>query len=220
MQVMMMKTAVTTLLLLAVDIAIVTMEWPLVSGEWQSSGVWMLRFYTQSSNVLAMLTCAVCAVSEIVCLVRRRAVPRWAQLARYVSACCLMVTMIVAACILVPMSPGETFRTFMLQGALLYTHTVCPLVMLAGCLIGGGRPLKARHALMALVPTLIYGVITLMMNAKRIYTGPYFFFRIDRQPWHETAMWMCAIVAGNFAIAWLLGKAQNLISGRIHGRLH
>lgn len=80
--------------------------------------------------------------------------------------------------------------------------------MLAGCLISGGAPLGARHALAAVVPTLLYGVVTLIMNALHIYSGPYFFFRIDQQPWTQTVMWMAVLVAGNFAIAWLLGKLQ------------
>jgi len=208
-----MKTQMKILLLLAVDIAMVAMEWPVISREWKSSGAWMLRFYTQSSNVLAMFVCAVCAACEIVCLVRGCALPGWAQLMRYVSACCLMVTMIVAACILVPMNPGESFRGFMLEGGLLYLHTVCPLVMLAGCMIAGGAKLTAVHALIAVIPTVIYGIITLVMNFKRIYAGPYFFFQIYRQPWYETVMWMAVIIAGNFIVSWLVGKAQWLISG-------
>lgn len=206
-----MKSKWIILLLLAIDLAIVIMEWRVVWPEWKSNGVWMLRFYTQSSNVLAMFVCMICAACEIVCLVRGWALSGWSQLLRYVSACCLMVTMIVAACILVPMDPASSFRSFMLEGALLYTHTLCPLVMLLGCLIHGGARLTAAHAALAVVPTIVYGVITLIMNAKKIYTGPYFFFRIDRQPWHTTVMWMAIIVAGNFVVSWLLTILQNLL---------
>lgn len=213
MKVICMKTTVRLILLLLIDIAMVAMEWPVISRQWKSDGAWMLRFYTQSSNVLAMFVCAVCAACEVVCLVRGCALPGWAQLIRYVSACCLMVTMIVAACILVPMNPGESFRGFMLEGGLLYLHTVCPLVMLAGCLIDGGKPLTAWHALIAVIPTVIYGVITLIMNAKHVYRGPYFFFEIYRQPWYATAMWMAVIVGGNFVVSWLLGKLQGLLGG-------
>ena len=207
-----MKSMIRILLLLAIDIAMVAMEWPVISRQWKTDGAWMLRFYTQSSNVLAMFVCAACAVREAVCLVRGCALPGWSQLLRYVSACCLMVTMIVAACILVPMNPGESFRGFMLEGGLLYLHTVCPLVMLAGCLIAGGKPLGAQHALIAVLPTLAYGIITLVMNAKRIYSGPYFFFRIYQQPWHHTVMWMAVIMGGNFVVSYLLGRAQGMIS--------
>ena len=207
----MMKSKWMILLLLVLDLSIIVMEWRVFSEEWKHNGAWMLRFYTNSSNVLAMFVCMICAVCEIACLVRGCALPGWTQLLRYVSACCLMVTMIVAACILVPTDPTATFKSFMLRGDLLYTHTLCPLVMLAGCMIHGGVRLTAAHAALAVVPTIVYGVITLIMNAKKIYTGPYFFFRIDRQPWHTTVMWMAVIVVGNFVVSWLLGKLQGLI---------
>ena len=204
------KMRLHILLMLAIDLAMVAMEWSVLSRAWKSDGAWMLRFYTQSSNVLAMFVCAICAACEIFCLVRGCALPGWEQIIRYISTCCLMVTMIVAACILVPMDKSNTFRSFMLEGGLLYLHTLCPIVMLAGCLIHGGAPLTVQHALIAIIPTVIYGVVTLIMNAKRIYSGPYFFFRIHQQPWYMTVMWMCVIVGGNFVVSWLLGKLSTL----------
>lgn len=206
-----LKLRLHILLILAIDIAMIAMEWPVVSREWRSSGAWMLRFYTQSSNVLAMFVCIICAACEVVCLIRGCPLPRWEQLIRYVSTCCLMVTMIVAACILVPMDRSQSFRGFMLEGGLLYLHTLCPLVMLAGCLLHGGAPLTAKHAMIAVVPTVVYGIITLVMNAKRIYSGPYFFFRIYRQPWYETVMWFVIIIGGNFVVSWLLGKLSTIL---------
>lgn len=206
-----MRMRLHILLMLAIDIAMVAMEWPVISREWRSSGAWMLRYYTQSSNVLAMLVCAVCAACEVYCLVRGCALPRWEQMIRYISTCCLMVTMIVAACILVPMDKSQSFRGFMLEGGMLYLHTLCPLVMLAGCLLHGGAPLTAKHALIAVIPTVIYGIITLVMNAKRIYSGPYFFFEIYRQTWYETVMWFAIIIGGNFAVSWIVGKLSTIL---------
>ena len=206
-----MKFNLHTLLLLAIDLAMIAMEGSTLARAWNSDGPRMLRFYTQSSNVLALFTCILCAACEIFCLVRGCALPRWEQIIRYISACCLMVTMIVAACILVPLDKGNTFRGFMLEGGLLYLHTLCPLVMLAGCLLHGGAPLTTAHAMIAVIPTIIYGIVTLIMNAKMIYIGPYFFFRIHQQPWYMTVMWMTVIVGGNFIVSWLLGKLSTLI---------
>lgn len=210
-----MRKQLHLFVMLIIDAAIIAMEWPVLWGEWQHAGARMLRFYTQSSNVLAMITCALCAAGEVVCLVRRRDMPQWMNLLRYVAACCLTVTLIVSACILVPMNPGETFRGFMLEGMLLYLHTLCPLVMMTGCLISGGKHLRARHALAAVFPTVLYGIFTLIMNALRVYSGPYFFFEIYRQSWLETVMWFTVLIGGNFVLAWLLGKAHNGLARKI-----
>jgi len=56
-----MRMRLHILLLLAIDLIMIAMEWPVLAREWKGSGAWMLRFYTQSSNVLAMFVCAVCA---------------------------------------------------------------------------------------------------------------------------------------------------------------
>ena len=214
-----MKKRLHLLLLLLIDLAMVAMEAPIVLDEWRSNGVWMLRFYTQSSNVLAMFVCVICAACEIGCLVKKRALPHWAQLLRYIAACCLIVTMVVSACILVPMNPAESLRGFMLEGVLLYVHTLCPLVMLVGFLLSGGAQIKLLHALIALIPTIVYGIITLVMNARRVYTGPYFFFEIYRQTWTQTVMWLSIVVGGNFALAWGLGCVKNGISAKVTNRL-
>jgi len=200
-----MKSKIIALIVLAIDIAMVVMERK-VYFPW--SGPMQLRFYTNSSNVLAMFVCVICAVTGAVCLIFGIDMPRWAQILRYVSACCLMVTFIVAACILVPRDPGATFKGFMLKGGNLFVHALCPLLMLASFLISGGEPLTVKHAAMAVIPTVIYGVVTIVMVSKRVYSAPYFFFRVTQQPWYETVKWMAVIVGGNFAVSWLLTKAQ------------
>lgn len=205
-----MRSKIIALIVLAIDIAIAAMEWH-VYFPW--SGPMQLRFYTNSSNVLAMFVCAICAVTGAVCLIFGLDMPRWAQVLRYVAACCLMVTFVVAACILVPLDPGATFRGFMLKGGNLFVHTLCPLLMLAGYILSAGEPLNVKHAALAIVPTVIYGVITIIMVSKHIYTAPYFFFRVTVQPWYDTVKWMAIIVGGNFAVSWLLTKMQIRIEG-------
>lgn len=200
-----MKNKIAQMILLAVDVAMVAMELR-VYFPW--SGPMQLRFYTNSSNVLAMVVCAICAVTGAVCLIFGFDMPRWAQVLRYVAACCLMVTFIVAACILVPLDPGATFKGFMLEGDYLFVHTLCPLVMLVSHIIAGGEPLGAKHAAIAIVPTVIYGVITILMVSRRVYSAPYFFFRVNVQPWYETVKWISIIIGGNFVVSWLLTKIQ------------
>lgn len=200
-----MKQKIIALIVLAIDIAMVAME-AKVYLPW--SGPMPMRFYTNSSNVLAMIVCAICAVTGAVCLIFGIDMPRWAQVLRYVAACCLMVTFIIAACVLVPLDPGATFKGFMLEGGNLYVHTLCPLLLLASYLISGGEPLTVKHAAIAIIPTVIYGTVTLIMIAKRVYLAPYFFFRIYAQPWYETVKWMSIIVGGNFIVSWLLTKMQ------------
>lgn len=200
-----MKAKIIALIVLAIDIAIVAME-SKVYFPW--SGPMHLRFYTNSSNVLAMIVCAICAVTGAVCLIFGLDLPRWAQVLKYVSSCCLMVTFIIAACVLVPLDPGATFKGFMLTGGNLFVHTLCPLLLLASYMLSGGEPLGVKHAAIAIIPTVIYGTVTIVMICRHVYAAPYFFFRVNQQPWYETVKWMALIVGGNFAVSWLLTKMQ------------
>ena len=203
-----MKSKLMILILLIIDVAMVAME-RRVFFPW--SGPMQLRFYTNSSNIFAMFACAICAITGVVCLVCGIDIPRWAQLLRYVAACCLMVTFIIAACVLVPLDPSINFKGFMLTGGNLFVHTLCPLLLLASFLISGGEPLTAKHALIAIIPTVLYGIITITMIVRNVYSAPYFFFRVTTQPWYETVKWMTIIVSGNFAVAWLLTRLHRLL---------
>lgn len=206
-----MKLRLLILILLLIDGAMIYCESITLFRVWHSSGLATLRFYTQSSNLWALMGCSLCAIAEIMCLANGQALPDWTRLIRFVFTACLMVTMIVAACILAPMDKNATFHQFMLEGHLLYLHTVCPLMMLLSCLLHAGAPLNARHALIAIIPTAIYAAILLTLNIRRIYSGPYFFFKVYEQPIYMSILWCIVILGGNFLIAWLLTRAQGVL---------
>ncbi len=196
--------------LILIDLAMIAMEGMVMRQEFRG-GAKVLRFYTQSSNLWALIVCGICLAGDIFSLVSGKPRPEWMRVLRYVSACCLMVTMIVAMAILVPSGASGGFRGFMLEGTLLYLHTLCPLVMLLGWCLDAGAPLRAGHALIAILPTVVYGAITIVMNVKRVYRGPYFFFEVYRQSVPETLMWAAVILGGNFLVAWLLGKIHHIL---------
>ena len=201
-----MKAKLRAVLLLLMDLAMVVMEWRALSDTWRGSGTKMLRYYTNDSNILAMAVCAVCLPVGLFCLLKDRPLPKWMQRIRHIAASCLMVTFIVAACILVPMEAHNTFYDFMIEGDYLYVHTLCPLLMLLSVAVQGGKRLTAKHALAAVIPTAIYGAVSIFMNIRGAYEGPYPFLRVMRQPVYMSVLWCIVIVGGNFCIAWLAGK--------------
>ena len=195
------------LIALLADIAVIWMEAMAVRACWRDSGVRMFRFYTQDSNILALAVCAVCAVCTAFCLATGRPLPLWTARLKHMAAVCLMVTFIIATCVLVPMEPQNSFRSFMLEGPMLYMHTLCPLVMLASyLLLQRGVPFAWYNAFVPVIPTVIYGLVSIAMNLKRVYSGPYPFLRIHEQPPAVTVAWCIAIVAGTFVLALAMGK--------------
>lgn len=213
------------LMILAVDIAMVVMEAEALSFVWTWKRSNQYRYYTNDSNILAMAVCAVSALCTVVCLLRRNFVrPQWIRRIKHVAASCLMVTFLVAACVLVPLECAKPsrfwreFRDFMLRGDLLYLHTVCPLLLFAEfLLLETGKPLKG-NVWVCLIPTLIYGVITLYKNYTRAYIGPYPFLYIYIQPVYMTIIWMIVIVGGAEMIAWGTHALNQCVS-RLYRRL-
>ena len=213
------------LLILATDIAMIVLEAESLSFVWTWERSNQYRYYTNDSNILAMVICAVSAACTLVCLLRRDfRRPMWIRRLKHMAASCLMVTFIVAGCVLVPMEcrkPGDfwrEFRDFMLRGDLLYLHTVCPLLLAVQfLLLETGRPMRG-NVYVALIPTLIYGSVSLYMNYIRAYIGPYPFLYIYIQPVYMTIIWMVVIFGGAALIAWGMNALNQCVS-RLYRRL-
>ena len=199
-----MKSKLRRGLMLALDILLIIMEVYALGISWAESGAKLFRYYTQDSNVLALAVSVICLAQNLICLKRGCKMPGWTHRLRHLSASCLMLTLIVAGFFLVPTDESLSFASFMLQGKYLYLHTVCPLVMLAQLFLHVGPRLGEKHALRALLPTILYGAISLMMNARGVYSGPYPFLRIREQEGYVTAVGCIAVLGVNYFIARLL----------------
>ena len=88
--------------------------------------------------------------------------------------------------------------------------TSCSLEQLAQIFLEEGEGFCERHALLALVPTLVYGAISLLLNASGAYSGPYPFLRVLEQPGYATAVGCIAVLAVNYAAARLLALGTAL----------
>jgi len=204
-----MKTAhrKRRLMMLVLDAAMICMEVYALGISLGESGGKMFRYYTQDSNLLALILCIICAVHGIKGLRRGKQQPVWVRWLRYISACCLTLTLLMAGILLVSVEPGRTFHSFMLEGKYLFLHTLCPLLAIAQLFCQEGEGYGERHALLALFPTIVYGAVSLILNACGAYSGPYPFLRVLEQPGYATAVGCIAVLGVNYASARLLALA-------------
>ena len=64
------------------------------------------------------------------------------------------------------------------------------------------RPqLPVRAAIYAMLPTLLYGTITMLLNILRKLNGPYPFLHVYEQPVYMSIIWFIAIIGGSYLIA-------------------
>ena len=96
-------------------------------------GVLHIDYYTQQSNILSFVACAVMAYYLWRKLQRpKTTVPHWAILLKYASVVSLTITLLVVLFILIPMAvPAMGFwsaaGSMLLSTSMTYTHTLCPI---------------------------------------------------------------------------------------------
>ena len=137
----------------------------------------LFAFYTQLSNMVTL-------VSSIAFLIMG---PGAAGI-RYLSTCMLTMTFLVTAFVLVPMGGG--LKKLMFSGNGLYHHTLCPIISI------GSYIFFETHSdiwLLPVVLTFIYGMIMLYLNYKKIYDGPYPFFRVYHQSRLVSVLWFLTL---------------------------
>ena len=144
----------------------------------------ILAFYTQLSNLCALLSSAVflCAQGSAA-----------ATALRYLSSCMLTMTFLITTLVLVPMGGGA--KRLLLSGNGPYHHVLCPILSVASYLAWEPRIADPRLIALPGFLTLAYGGVMLYLNAARIYDGPYPFFRVYNQSRAATALWMAALLA-------------------------
>ena len=180
---------------------------------WQTHRWGLFQFYTQDSNILLLLT----SILYAVCLVRTLRdgdpMPLWARVAHYMAVCTTTVTFVVVLTVLGPMGGFGGYGTLLFGGSMLFCHTLCPILGIVSLVFFEPEPtLTAQHTLMALIPTVLYAVVSIILNVARVWHGPYPFLYVYEQPFWLSCVWFAVIVGGAWLLAWLLRLANGLAS--------
>ena len=139
--------------------------------------------------------------------------PRWIGMIRYIASCCLMLTFLV---VLFVLGPKDGYEDQLLGGVHLINHVIAPVLSLMSfLLLETAEPLPKKAPFYAIIPTVIYAVILIGMNAAGLTEGPYFFLRVREQSLVTTVLWTIVLLGGNYFISWLVMKAYHaMIAGR------
>ena len=164
-----------------------------------------LQYYTIDSNIFACLSSIVLVVSLLI----KGRTPLWVHKFRYYATCCVTVTLVVVLVILIPSAGFSSAPELLFQGTNLWQHTICPLLGICSFLFfEKDKKLDVNQSTYALIPTLIYGIIAILLNAIRVIRGPYAFLYIYEQSILVTFMWMIIIMGIAYIIAELLRRGN------------
>ena len=177
----------------------------------QRGGLVAFKYYTFDSNLLALISSVLYVIFMIVKKDQTQ-IPYFVMVLRYLGTISLMVTLTVVVLYLAPFGnyvEGGYFNNLgflLFTGDMLYQHLLCPLIsFLSFASFEGDRRLnKKKTVFLAMLPTLVYGVIMLVLNILSIENGPYPFFRIKEEPLFYSivvvAILLATYVMGRFVL--------------------
>ena len=203
---------------IAINLLVVAFEaWAMWFGICRHGLVGNFIFYTEWSNLLAGVACAVCAVVEVRELRGGPACPRAARWLKFAACCCLLMTLLVVAFVLTPMlySVGRPGLNLMfVEGAKSVTHLGAPLVVTASYVaFEADRAMTFRQSLVGFVPTLVYAAIAYPHNILGFWDGPYPFLQVWTMPVWLSMVWFAVLCV----LALSLCQVPRLL-GRLHSR--
>ena len=167
------------------------------------SGWLQFQYYTQDSNYFAMIVSILFLV--VACRTGRKApLPRWLVLLRYIATCLLSVTFLVIVFILCPPYGWEGYRIALLTDAQVFQHLICPVLSFLSLILFEDTPKQKGASLLSLIPTVIYAVVAVSLNAAKVWHGPYPFFYVYEQPWWQSLLFALIIPAGAYLAAFFL----------------
>ncbi len=170
----------------------------------------VFEFYTENSNYLGLVVSLIYCVAAVVALYNNKKVARVIYVLRFISTLCLTITLVVVVTLLAPLMPNK-FNELMLRDVGLYYHLICPLLSLISFLFFEREvKLYKKDFYLALIPTIVYGVIVILLNLFKVITGPYPFLYLYEFKWYQTtlcllAILLCAILL-DFALFYLKNK--------------
>lgn len=175
-------------------------------------GLWSLKYFTVLSNLLLGAAAIVYAVAQARCLQGRTSeVPRAVHVLKYVSTAAVGLTFLTVMVFLGPLlGYGPMFA-----GANLWLHLICPLAgIIEFCVLDGPHALSMRDNLLAVVPTLVYGVCyvaNILING--VGEG------MSTNDWYGFTMWgvdkIPLVLAVMLLVTFLIGLAIRMANKRI-----
>ena len=164
----------------------------------------LFRYYTQDSNLFLLIATVIWSA----CVARRLRdgvpVPCWVRVLKYMATCTVALTLTVVMAVLAPMGV-DSMRNLLFSGSMLWCHTLCPILAIVASVFFDTMPdLQIRDTAVALIPTVLYGIVSVLLNVLQIWYGPYPFLYVYEQPIWVSLVWIVVIVGGAWFLSFLL----------------
>ena len=164
-------------------------------GNMEVAGMRCLRYFTVLSNILSGLTAAIMLAAQVR---EKGSVPQWVLVQKYVGTVSVTLTFLTVVLFL---GPTQGYVR-MFSGNAFYLHLVGPLLAIFSLIFmeQGTKPLTKKHALLAMLPCVVYGLLYLVMV---VFVGRENGGWPDFYGFNIGGMWYLSLVV-MYAANWLL----------------
>lgn len=181
--------------------------------EIYENGLGMLGYYTVDSNILMVGCCFLDIIYQVRELQGQKNLI-WIKDIKYTGVCCMTITFCIVFFVLAPMGGLEGYLRIFFEGALKYQHFLCPILAVVSFLFIDRFQITLKRGMVyvALIPTIIYAVITTSLNIARVMHGPYPFLYVYEQSVGMSVFWCVLIIGIEYLIVWLLWKINQTLN--------
>ncbi|MCI5572892.1 MAG: hypothetical protein MR373_04255, partial [Faecalibacterium prausnitzii] len=118
------------------------------------------------------------------------------------------LTLMTVVLVLAPLyQDGNGWYVMLCTSSMLYHHLLNPLAAMVSFVLLERQPRLPRSATVwALLPTVVYGSIILVLNLQRKVEGPYPFLQVYNQSVPMTILWCILMLGTNYLYVWLLWR--------------
>jgi hypothetical protein len=174
----------------------------------------MFQYFTIDSNIVLLLSSLLLLIVEVKSFLKRTPLPKAAVLFKFVGTVGVMLTFLVAYCVLLPSTKDGSF-VFGWSG-FLWMHTVCPLLALISFVFFEFEPkLKVWWSFLGLSEVGLYGVLILPMMAAKVITGPNYPFLQHLDDGLVTTGVVLGMAVGTFLVSLLILLFRSLFGRQV-----
>lgn len=178
-------------------------------------GIGILEYYTQDSNLLLLISSIIYSICMFIEIKKDGVeIPNWVGVLKYMGVVSVTITFIVVITIL-SWSVEGGFSGMLFEGALLYHHTLCPILAIISFIFFEKYNIDGnKNIIRSLYFTFIYSFFLISLNIVKLVQGPYPFLMVYNQSVWMSFFWMIIIFSGAFGIAIglrLLNKEFSLV---------
>jgi len=163
-------------------------------------GLRIFIYYTELSNFLTFISAIFLLIG-----IKKNKFPKALIITRFTSSCMLLMTALITIFVLVP--SGEHSIDSLLLSPLdigFYHHLICPCLSIASYIFFEPHINNYPSLLAPLSMTILYGIVTLILNLAYVINGPYPFLRVYDQPISTTILWFSFLILFVLFLSWVI----------------